>query len=85
VIPQLQRKAQLRYDPGYDLPYSPVYLATGKGPVLNEIVIQSAPIDETGDYARDGAVATARTVQIHRVAADSTRTATVYVLCAGPG
>jgi hypothetical protein len=30
VIPQLQRKAQLRYDPGYDLPYSHVYLATGK-------------------------------------------------------
>jgi hypothetical protein len=70
---------------GYDFPYSPVYLSTGKGAVLNEIVLQSAPIDETGAYARDGAVAAGWTVQIHRVATDSTRTATVYVLCAGPG
>jgi hypothetical protein len=67
----------------YDLPYSPVYLGKGKGIILNELVIQSAPVDETGDYARDGAVAAGWTVQVHRVTTDST--ATVYALCAGPG
>jgi hypothetical protein len=60
-------------------------LGAGKGFVLNEFVIQSAPLDEEGDYARDGEEAVGRTVQIHRVSTSSARTATVYALCAGPG